>query len=581
MYDNKEVNMAKFKNMEIFLNDKNYRLCEVIGGGGNACVWMAVVEGESIEYAVKFLIEDKDSKKIERFNREIKFCEENAHKNIVHIFGHGCFENRLYYIMPKYTKTLRDVIVTENNPINLLDYILQLCEGIKFAHDRKIIHRDIKPENILVNESGNLVLADFGIAHFDDTKLTITKDWLGNKGYAAPEQLIYGNIKNVNVACDIYAVGTIINELFTKEKPSGSQFVTISDVKPTLYPLDRLIYQCRSQNPEERPSIDEIILEIRLIKGKLQDSLEKIQKELRFEEDINLSHELVSKIVEKASEDILAAKFIFENATIEELNNYNCNYHMGIHYRIDTTLRNVYFQKILYNLCLRKFNIEAISYENGYKYTPLNLNIVDDQRRYKSLKEILEINQPDCQFEDLSGIILKLFSSCCDYHCDEILKDIQLIKQKVEDLEDAPIFYIMYKLRQEFSKKDARKINLQDHIFINWNETRYQASDCDSLYISNTFKGVEILMKFQKEWGVVYSKMDSQHYSVKFESKDRYNEFRDFALNIAKPYYEFEGDVLDLIKVKQEYYGVVELFPLDLFEITNVLAKILGKRNDY
>jgi len=578
--------MKKYKNRKILLDDKIYKLCRKIGSGGNSCVWSAVEEGESFEYAVKVLNTSNNREKKERFKKEIEFCKKSNHNNIVRIFGYGCFEQgshdeRMYYIMPKYTKTLRDVIKSENNPIKLLDYIMQICEGIKYAHDGKIIHRDIKPENILLDESGNLVLADFGIAHFGDSKLMITKGWLGNKRYAAPEQLICDDENNITTACDIYALGTIINELFTKQIPFGSQFVTISDVKPTLYALDRLIYQCRLQDPAERPRIDDILLEILLIKGELQDSLDEIEEGLRFEGDIDLSEELVSKILEKAREDILAAKYIFENAIIEELSNYNHNYHMDIHYRIDPTLRNVYFQKLLYCLCLKKFDYEANTYKRDYEYTPLNFKVEDDRRRYESLKDILDINKPDCRFEDLSGIILKLFSSCCDYHCDEILKDIKHINEKVEDLEDAPIFYIIIKLRQEFSEKEAREIDLQEHILINRNKTCYEASYCDSLYLSDTFNGLGILMEFQKKWGIVYSKIDSQQYSVKFDSKERYIEFRESALSIAKGYYTFEGDVLDLIEVKRVYFGVVELFPLGSFEITNVLAKILGIRNDY
>lgn len=122
----------------------------------------------------------------------------------------------------------------------------------------------------------NLVLADFGIAHFVESTLTKPGDWLGNKSYAAPEQLIKGSTQRITSACDIYSVGTIINEMFTKTKPAGSSFLTISEITPLLSPLDSLVNRCMRQNATERPKIDEVLLEIKFIRGDISQNMESI-----------------------------------------------------------------------------------------------------------------------------------------------------------------------------------------------------------------------------------------------------------------------------------------------------------------
>lgn len=89
----------------------------------------------------------------------------------------------------------------------------------------------MKPENILVDEDNTLLLTDFGIAHFENSIETSHREWLGNRRYAAPEQLA---TDEVTTACDIYALGRIINELFTKQNPSGEAFLTVADKNPLL-----------------------------------------------------------------------------------------------------------------------------------------------------------------------------------------------------------------------------------------------------------------------------------------------------------------------------------------------------------
>lgn len=73
--------------------------------------------------------------------------------------------------------------------------------------------------------------------------------------------------------------------------------------------------------------------------------------------------------------------------------------------------------------------------------------------------------------------------------------------------------------------------------------------------------------------------MNDNNYLVRFKSREEYIKFRNYSLNLAKPYYIFEGDVLALLRINRSADNIIELYPLGEFEIMNVLAKILGMRD--
>ena len=575
--------MTIYKNKKITFDGIEYTLGDGIGSGGNGYVCAAKSAEDSGEYAVKFLALKKGdsgyTEKRERFLQELHFCENADHHNILKVLGHGEFESQLYYIMPRYAKTLRNIIKEEHDFLKLLDYSIWLCEAVKYIHDRGVIHRDIKPENIFLDNKSNLVLADFGIAHFVDSTLTKANDWLGNKSYAAPEQLIKGNGRNVTASCDIYAVGTIINELFTKAKPSGSRFRTVSEVEPLLSPLDNLIDRCMRQNPKERPRIEEVLAELKLMQGDLKRDMELVSNGILVDE---LLPETVTKeLLNSVCKDILMAKHIFERASESELEKYDYNYHSEIRYNVSSFLKNLYFQKRIFDICMRKFNYEAHEYAEGRYYTPLDLDTPCDLALYESLSEILERYQVGKRAHDISGQILKAFSSCCDYHCQEVIREIPRLENFTSEMDDAPILYIVYNLRQVLSSDDTQEFNFIDHIGINWRTSLYDGIKDGSIYKSQENDEERILLQFEQKWGVICSKVDANHYSIKFIERSAYESFKHHALALAKPYYVFEGDVLDVIHIKREYEGIVELEPWNSFDVTNVLAKILGLRTDY
>ena len=239
----------------------NYELIKQIGQGGNGKVFLAKAS-DNQEVAIKFVERDEDKKKYKRLKNEINFCEKHNHKNIIKIIDRGIAfldgEAYVFYVMPKYEKTLRDKIKEGIAPQEAISIFVGIMEGLKYAHEHGSIHRDIKPENILFDEESAIpVICDFGIAHFsEDELLTLVEtkqgDRLANFQYAAPEQRVKGGAKMVTERADVFSAALILNEMFTKQIPQSSGYKKIADVNPEYAFLDALFEKLFRQNPDER-----------------------------------------------------------------------------------------------------------------------------------------------------------------------------------------------------------------------------------------------------------------------------------------------------------------------------------------
>lgn len=581
------------KSKLITIDNISYTLFSTIGNGGSGDVWKAKSNGN--EYAIKFINSDKKDK-IERFRKEIEFCKINNHKNIIKLIADGEENGTLYYIMPLYPLTLKDLIDTEKDANIFINYILKLCNALKYIHKKGIFHRDIKPENILINNN-DLVLADFGIAHFKEFQLTKKGDLLANRNYAAPEQKEKNNAYNITEAADIFALGLIINECFTKQSPSGSNFKLIADSQPLYSGLDNLVANMIKQNPSERLNIDSVITEIKFTHYKIKQDLQEIATILKEKTELSAINKPLSRaIIKRSSEDILFGKNLFYSKTTEELNKYNRYWHMKLQYSVDDFLYNLYIQEQIYSACKGKFEYESNLYSINKWYKVLDLdNNKEHQSLYKQIIYILDkykLSKTKEAHFDLSTKILKYFTACCDYHCKEILKNIEHIENSAyKNLKNSPIIYIINSLRNGIRQKkdllleERTDFNFVEHIEISSKclDTYLENYDdnelIDSQYIEDEQQIQEILYTLQKKWKVIYNKLNEDDYSIIFKTYKQYEKFRKYALDLSSPYYIFEGDVIDLLKSPNFIGNMVELKFGVVFDIPHTIAKIIGLRD--
>ena len=228
--------------------------------GGSARLFY-VKDNDGKDYVIKVIdCGDETSKdKITRFENELNFLYTHKHNNIVEVIDYGMTTDNqyIYYVMPKYRCDLRNMINQGIEYKKIIKYFWQICEGIKCAHSLKCWHRDLKPENILYDcINDKLVVADFGIAHFsDDDKIrkikTTEKDKLANYDYHAPEQRKGGSIIE-SPSADIWAIGLILNEMFTKKLAIGEGYTTISSVARSYGALDSVVSHMLQSQVEKR-----------------------------------------------------------------------------------------------------------------------------------------------------------------------------------------------------------------------------------------------------------------------------------------------------------------------------------------
>lgn len=270
---------------------EQYKIIDHIANGGNSEVYK-VEDTSGNVYALKLLNKNISTEKMKRFKNEMAFCIKTDNANIIKIIDKGITDDKeqIFYVMPYYEKTLRTYINEEHTFQENIQLFINLLEGVKFFHKKRIIHRDLKPENILLSGNNFPIISDFGIAHFSTEELitqieTRVGSKMANFQYAAPEQRERNSI--ITNRTDIFALGLIFNEMFTKKVPSGASYKKVSDINTKYSFLDKVIDKMISQSPNDRFNcIDDIIYEIKiLIKTNEKEEEIKKLKEIKYAEE--------------------------------------------------------------------------------------------------------------------------------------------------------------------------------------------------------------------------------------------------------------------------------------------------------
>ncbi|MEY3710409.1 MAG: hypothetical protein RLZZ99_230 [Actinomycetota bacterium] len=254
---------------------ERYEVGEMIGTGGMADVYLADDLRLHREVAVKILRSDlaRDPAFVNRFNKEALAAAALNHPGIVSVYDSGqeqTASGTMPYIVMEYVsgKTLREIL-HEGERLQFeraIEIVSGVLEALAYSHKQGIVHRDIKPGNIMITETGEIKVMDFGIARaLSDVGATLTSTWniVGTAQYLSPEQATGGQ---ADFRSDLYSVGCLFYELVSGRPPfSGdtpvaiayqhvsADLIPVTSVEPSLDPrLDAFFEVALAKTPDAR-----------------------------------------------------------------------------------------------------------------------------------------------------------------------------------------------------------------------------------------------------------------------------------------------------------------------------------------
>jgi eukaryotic-like serine/threonine-protein kinase len=257
-----------------------YEIRSAIGAGGMGEVYCARDTQLGRDVAVKVLPASfsTDADRLQRFQQEACAAGALNHPNILSIYDVGKHDGSPYVVSELLAgETLRKRIAgTPLAQRRVIDYALQIAQGLAAAHEKGIVHRDLKPDNIFITNDGRVKILDFGLAKLTQldsnqaqtdipTRRVDTDPGvvMGTVGYMSPEQV---KGRTVDHRSDIFAFGAILYEMLSGRRAfhgeSAAETMSailkedppeLSDTNKTISPaLERLVNHCLEKNPEGR-----------------------------------------------------------------------------------------------------------------------------------------------------------------------------------------------------------------------------------------------------------------------------------------------------------------------------------------
>jgi eukaryotic-like serine/threonine-protein kinase len=281
-----------------------YELIRLLGAGGMAEVWLAKRADGAFkrEVALKLPMRTRFRKELaERFARERDILASLEHPNIARLYDAGVDAEGLPYIAMEYVPGQPIATWCDEHKVGIqkrLQLFLHVIEAVEYAHEKQVIHRDLKPSNILVTESGQVRLLDFGVAKLlvdetDRTQLTSVYGRALTPDYASPE-LLKGD--PIDARSDVYSLGVVLYELLSGARPyrlkgAGTlglleQAIGAVEVKKPSTQIEAQAAAARSMTPENLARDLKGDLDVIVLKALAKDPGERYASAAAMHEDL-------------------------------------------------------------------------------------------------------------------------------------------------------------------------------------------------------------------------------------------------------------------------------------------------------
>src|SRR5215216_1714263 len=200
----------------------------------------------------------KDERFVRRFRREAQSAAALNHPNVVQVYDQGRAEDGRYYIAMEHMPggSLKDLILRRGplGPAEAARLASQVADALHAAHGRGIVHRDIKPQNVLLDETGNAKVADFGIAlAASRTSTSGTNLLFGTPSYMSPEQAMG---ERVGPESDLCSLGVVLYEMLTGTVP----FAAEGPLATAMKHVTELPLPPRKRNPSVPEAMDALVM---------------------------------------------------------------------------------------------------------------------------------------------------------------------------------------------------------------------------------------------------------------------------------------------------------------------------------
>lgn len=236
----KEGTQAVQRELSVFAPGQRvgpYEILRELGRGGMGAVYLARRADGAFnkDVAIKVLKRGTDTDEVlSRFQKEREILARLVHPDIARLLDAGTTTDGLPYFVMDYVAGKPITAYAKDQQLSVpqrLELFRVVCSAVSYAHQNLIVHRDLKPSNVLVTESGQVRLLDFGIAKLLDEsapEVTLTIQRRLTPLYASPEQI---KGETITTASDVYSLGVLLYELLTGEWPyvvktAGSEELT-------------------------------------------------------------------------------------------------------------------------------------------------------------------------------------------------------------------------------------------------------------------------------------------------------------------------------------------------------------------